>query len=93
MKGQVGYPESVYVCGKLYNSEQITLFHLNTIFVSCLYLLSLASTALHNLHSTAHVHATSAATTLAGRRAGSVKTACSLCLLLLASGVDDGLVN
>jgi len=85
------------MCRKIYNSEQITLFHLNTYLVSCLYLLSLAAASLHHLYSTAHAHAASTATTRSwvggGRWVCTVQATGSLRLLLLAGGIADGLIN
>ena len=82
---------------EIFNSEQITLFHLKTYLVSFLYLLSLAAASLHHLNSTAHAHASSTATTRSwvgwGRWVWTVQAACSLCLLLLTGGIADGLIN
>jgi len=78
-----------------YNSEQITLFHVNTrlsskCVSSFLNLESLSTTTLHGSKATSHVHATATASAGSG---GAVKAASSLSLLLLALGVADSLIN
>ena len=54
---------------------------------------SLATAALHNLHSASHAHSAATSTSLAGRRSRSVEASSSGGLLLLGLGVADGLVN
>ena len=54
---------------------------------------SFATTALHNLHATAHVHATATSTTLAGRRVRAIKSASGLSLMLFALGVPDSAID
>jgi hypothetical protein len=79
-----------------YNSEQITLFHVNTrlsskCVSSLLNLESLSTATLHGSKATSHVHAS--ATASAGCLRGAVKAASGLSLLLLTLGVADSLIN
>jgi len=54
---------------------------------------SLATTASHDLHATAHTHATATATTLPRRRVSAIKSAGGLRLSLFTLGVADCAVN